>query len=67
MHAPTAYDLAEASFHCLIFIQSNEVPPVLYDCVVEADERVVLHQESCQLQLDVQTHVGATGEKVYVI
>lgn len=44
--------------------QSIEVPSVIYDCIIEVDERVVLHQELCQLGLDNPTAVGVTGEKV---
>ena len=32
--------------------------------MVEVDERVVLEQESCQLQLNTPTVTGNTGEKV---
>ena len=46
------------------FIQSVEVPHVLYECVVEVDERIVLHQDSCQLMMNFPTCVGITGEKV---
>ena len=44
--------------------QTNEVPDVLYECVVEVDERVVLKQDSCQLHLYTPAMTGLTGEKV---
>ena len=45
-------------------MQKNEVPDVLYECVVEVDERLVLQQDSCELNLDAHTLTGVTGEKV---
>lgn len=39
-------------------------PEVLYEHVIEVEERVVLQQESCQLGLDGEEIVGITGEKV---
>lgn len=39
------------------------MPDVLYEAVVQVEERVVLHREDCQL--DLSSHaVGTTGEKV---
>ena len=40
------------------------MPETLYEAVVEVDERVVLEQELCQLQLNTPTVTGNTGEKV---
>ena len=40
------------------------MPETLYEAVVEVDERVVLVQESCQLELDAPIVTGSTGEKV---
>ena len=40
------------------------MPETLYEAVVDVDERVVLEQESCQLQLNAPTVTGNTGEKV---
>ena len=40
------------------------MPETLYEAVVEVDERVVLVQESCQLELDTPIVTGSTGEKV---
>ena len=40
------------------------MPEVLYEEVIEVEERVVLHQDSCQLQLPVPLVQGNTGEKV---
>ncbi len=39
------------------------MPDVLYEDVVEVEERVILHSENCQLD---KQHVvtGSTGEKV---
>lgn len=39
-------------------------PDVLYERVVEVEERVVLQQESCQLGLLGDEVTGTTGEKV---
>ena len=49
---------------CICILQTNEVPDVLYECVIEVDERVVLQQNSCQLHLDAPTLSGVTGEQV---
>ena len=43
------------------------MPEVLYDEVVEVEERVVLHQEACQLLLPGPLIQGNTGEKVWHI
>ena len=40
------------------------MPETLYEAVVEVEERVVLVQESCQLELDTPIVTGSTGEKV---
>ena len=40
------------------------MPETLYEAVVEVDERVVLEQELCQLQLNIPTVTGNTGEIV---
>ncbi len=42
------------------------MPEVLYEEVVEVEERMVLHQDSCQLNLSdpVPPVQGNTGEKV---
>ena len=53
-----------APFHTLTPSQRIEVPEVLYEEVVEVEERVVLAQDSCQLQLTTPTVTGTTGEKV---
>ena len=42
------------------------MPETLYESVVEADERVVLCQETCQLNLEGPVVTGTTGEKVCV-
>lgn len=42
------------------------MPDLLYEEVIEVEERVVLHQESCQLQLPVPLVHGNTGEKVHM-
>lgn len=48
------------------FSQKVEMPETLYESVVEADERVVLCQETCQLNLEGPVVTGTTGEKVCV-
>ena len=40
------------------------MPEVLYEEVVEVEERVVLEQDSCQLGLPGPVTTGTTGEKV---
>ena len=37
---------------------------MLYEEVVEVEERVILAQDGCQLQLTTPTLTGTTGEKV---
>ncbi|XP_048338634.1 5-oxoprolinase [Sphaerodactylus townsendi] len=44
-----------------IFDLAVSVPEVLYEAVVEVDERVVLHQEGCQLFGDGQPIKSVTG------
>lgn len=39
-------------------------PEHLYEDVVEVEERLVLHQSSCQLNPQVETVMGITGEKL---
>ena len=41
------------------------MPEMLYEEVVEVDERVVLYQDTCQLQLPLPLVQGNTGEKVW--
>ena len=40
------------------------MPETLYSDVIEVKERVVLHQDDCQLNLDTEMANGTTGEKV---
>lgn len=40
------------------------MPEVLYEAVIEVEERVVLHQDECQLNLS-STIQGTTGEEVH--
>ena len=40
------------------------MPEVLYEEVVEVEERMVLHQDSCQLKLPTPLVQGNTGEEV---
>ncbi|XP_078607993.1 5-oxoprolinase-like isoform X1 [Branchiostoma floridae x Branchiostoma japonicum] len=51
-----------------IFDLEIVTPDVLYEEVVEVKERVILEQESCQLDkpADLQTVTGTTGEKLHV-
>ncbi len=44
--------------------QRIDVPEVLYEEVVEVDERVILAQDNDQLVLPPPTITGTTGEKV---
>ncbi len=43
------------------------MPEVLYEEVIEVDERVVLQQDSCQLELKSPLVQGSTGEKVLIL
>ena len=40
------------------------MPETLYEAVVEVDERVVLDQESCELQLNTYIDTTSIDEKV---
>ena len=48
----------------MYYSQEMVMPEVLYDEVVEVEERVVLHQEACQLGMSQPLLQGTTGEKV---
>ncbi|XP_062987330.1 5-oxoprolinase [Elgaria multicarinata webbii] len=49
-----------------IFDLAVVVPEVLYEAVVEVDERLVLHREGCQLFESAQPVTGLTGEALVV-
>ncbi|XP_063155873.1 5-oxoprolinase isoform X1 [Candoia aspera] len=49
-----------------IFDLEVQMPEVLYEAVVEVDERLVLHREGCQLFDSGQLVTGLTGEAVVV-
>ncbi|KAM3929038.1 5-oxoprolinase isoform 1-T1 [Leptodactylus fuscus] len=51
-----------------IFDLEIRMPEVLYEEVIEVEERVVLHQEGCQLPKDpsLKTFVGSTGDTLEV-
>ena len=51
-----------------IFDLEIRTPDVLYENVIEVDERVVLRQESCQLPTpaSLQRAIGVTGEEVEI-
>ncbi|KAJ7338275.1 hypothetical protein JRQ81_011031 [Phrynocephalus forsythii] len=49
-----------------IFDLMVSVPEVLYEAVVEVDERLVLHQEGCQLFGSAPLVTGVTGESLVV-
>lgn len=49
-----------------LFDLSVQCPEVLYECVVEVDERVVLVQEKCELKHSSVKVKGITGEKVEI-
>ena len=44
--------------------QRVKVPEVLYESVVEVEERVILQRDYCQLYSKSHTVTGTTGEKV---
>ena len=46
--------------------QKIEMPEMLYESVVEVEERIVLFQGTCQLKLEAPVVTGTTGEKVCV-
>ena len=43
------------------------VPDVLYERVVEVEERIVLQQDACRLFCDTSTCDGISGEKVRLV
>ncbi|XP_072855570.2 5-oxoprolinase [Pogona vitticeps] len=49
-----------------IFDLEVSMPEVLYEAVVEVDERLILHQEGCQLFGSAPSVTGLTGESVVV-
>ncbi|XP_061463198.1 5-oxoprolinase isoform X2 [Rhineura floridana] len=49
-----------------IFDLAISMPELLYEAVVEVEERVVLHREGCQLFDSVQPTTGLTGEFLVV-
>ncbi|XP_077209594.1 5-oxoprolinase isoform X1 [Paroedura picta] len=49
-----------------IFDLAVSMPEVLYEAVVEVDERVVLYQEGCQLSGNTQPVTGVTGDSLVV-
>lgn len=51
-------------YETAISFQACKCPDVLYEMVVEVDERVVLQQKSCHLNFNYDTSEGSTGEKV---
>ena len=44
--------------------QRISMPEVIYESIVEVEERVVLSQDNCQLNLKCDTVQGVTGEEV---
>ncbi|GAB6023455.1 hypothetical protein CHUAL_008235 [Chamberlinius hualienensis] len=50
-----------------LFDLSVQCPDVLYEDVIEVDERVVLVQEKCQLNIFAPVVTGVTGEKVQIL
>lgn len=73
---PTAF-VVTAGFKDLLYIGNQArphlfdltctKPEVLYDCVIEADERVVLCRDDCCLDLDTPQCSGSTHEKVTIV
>ena len=51
-----------------IFDLEIRTPDVLYESVIEVDERIVLRQSSCQLPVSasVESAIGVTGEEVEI-
>lgn len=50
--------------HDFSFLQKIERPELLYESVIEVDERVVMQQERCELKRTEKTVESKTGEKV---
>ncbi|CAH1778849.1 unnamed protein product [Owenia fusiformis] len=50
----------------LMYLQEIVTPDVLYEEVIEVDERIVLSQEKCQINKDFVTVTGATEEKLEI-
>lgn len=73
---PTAF-VVTAGFKDLLYIGNQArphlfdltcaKPEVLYDCVIEADERVVLCRDDCCLDLNTPECSGSTDEKVTIL
>lgn len=50
--------------YSIVLVQKIVMPEVLYEDVIEVEERVILHQKDCQLNLVGDTVQGKTGEQV---
>ena len=73
---PRIFDLVNSNYlHLLYYVkllllpvvsmQKIVMPEVLYEDVIEVEERVILHQKDCQLSLIGDTVQGRTGEQVH--
>lgn len=54
----------DGSMHSLFSLQEILTPDVLYDEVVEVDERIVLQQSKCEINKKCDIVTGTTGEQV---
>ena len=50
--------------YSIVLVQKIVMPEVLYEDVIEVEERVILHRKDCQLNLMDDTVQGKTGERV---
>lgn len=48
-------------------VQKIVMPEVLYEDIIEVEERVILQQKDCQLNLTGSIVQGKTGEQVHMI
>ena len=55
------------SYYSIVSVQKIVMPEVLYEAVIEVEERVILHQKDCQLNLKGDIVQGKTGEQVHMM
>ena len=51
----------------VLLLQEIVCPSQLYDEVIEVEERLVLQQENCQMQMSCPVVTGTTKEKVQFV
>ena len=58
------YWSTSTGWNFVYYFQEIVTPDVLYEEVVEVEERLVLQQEKCRIKLQKPTVTGTTKEKV---